>query len=220
METTNTIRDSDDNITKSFLEMEPLFADFLHDFIKDEKLAPLLKDVRPEDLTRLTERFLPLDRPSQDSDCIYKVKIRSYKKPLYIITLVEQQTKVDFNMAFRILDYYVLCLKNYEKTITKEAAQTSQKEFLYPPVLSIVLYTGKGDWTAETDFKNRTEANDIFGEYIPSFKYIVVNMNKYSVSDITRFKDMLSLGMIILMAKSYKDIENFALLPSEYLDSM
>jgi hypothetical protein len=221
MKETNTIRDSDDNITKSFLEFKELFADFLHDFIDDKKLKPLLQQVQPNDLTRLTERFLPLDSPGKDSDCVYMVRLRGYSTPLYIITLVEHQTKVDPNMAFRILEYYVLCLKNYEKTLTKDDdIKPHQKNFLYPPVLPIVLYTGTDEWTAATNFLHRTAANDIFGEYIPSFKYIVVNMSKYTIEDITKYKDMLSLAMIILMAKSYKDIEDFSKLSTDYLDTM
>ena len=64
---------------------------------------------------------------------------------LFVITLIEHQSRVDHNMSFRVLRYIVQVLTDYEKEM-EEAQEgiTKRKGFRYPPILPIVFYDGPG----------------------------------------------------------------------------
>jgi hypothetical protein len=115
-----------------------------------------------------------------------------------------------------LLCYIGLVLENYEKELKKENPETHKKNFKYPPVLPIVFYDGKGKWTAELDFRNKVRHSELFGNLIPSFEYIVVELNKYSMEDITKCMDALSIIMLLDRSKSAADMEYFLKLPEKY----
>ena len=53
------------------------------------------------------------------------------------------------------------------------------------------------EWTAETNFLNRTEMNEVFWKYIPKFEYELVSLRDYSFEDLAKFGSVLSLFMIV-----------------------
>ena len=71
---------------------------------------------------------------------VYKVK----EKPIYY--LIEHQSTIDYNMAYRILNYCIDIMQEWIK------GKKTGKETQYPIVIPIVLYTGRKKWTVATDF--------------------------------------------------------------------
>jgi len=67
----------------------------------------------------------------------------------------------------------------------------------YPPILPIVYYEDRDEWTAPMDFKSRVNRSDVFGEYIPDFKYYLVPIQKYSNDELLSKEDEISLIMMI-----------------------
>ncbi|MCF2555926.1 Rpn family recombination-promoting nuclease/putative transposase, partial [Faecalicatena contorta] len=119
------------------------------------------------------ERFLPMWQERRDSDTVKKVHLKG--QDLYLIALVEHQSKVHYNMAFRILRYIVMILNDYENEQEKlHPGITKTKEFKYPPVLPVIYYEGTESWTAVKNFKDRVYLSDVLGKYIPDFEYLVV----------------------------------------------
>ena len=81
-----------------------------------------------------------------------------------------------------MLQYITLVLTDYEKEVNKENVGASElKAFKYPPVLPVVFYDGSSNWTAEVNFLDKVELNDVFHKYIPKFEYEVVRLGDYSV---------------------------------------
>ena len=81
----------------------------------------------------------------RDSDTVKKIHLKNQGEmdTLYLITLIEHQTKVDYDMSFRILRYIVLILTDYAaEAEKKQPGCTALKGFRYPPVLPIVFYDG------------------------------------------------------------------------------
>ena len=93
------------------------------------------------------------------------------------------------------------------------------QDFRYPPVLPIVFYDGKTTWNAETNFAGRTQMNEVFAKYIPGFEYELVDLNRYTLEELTGFGDALSL---ILAADKVPKGGNAALgeLLKEYAGSL
>jgi hypothetical protein len=211
-----------DNLMKRALSNPELCADFIHDFISrrpasgDDKLAEILAKVRPEDIEDVETRYLPLNREGKDSDVVVKVTLRGLDEPLFILGFIEHQSNVNHRMAFRMLEYIGLILVNYENEINTEKNISGRAGFKYPPVLPVVFYDGKGKWTAETNFRDKTQLNDIFGKYIPSFEYMVVNLNDYSMEDIAKCTDALSILMLLDKPKKPGEMKFFDVLPESY----
>ena len=104
---------------------------------------------------------------------------------------MEHQSRVHYDMSFRMLRYIVMVLTDYEAGVS-----------------------------AKRDYKDRVHLSDILGEYIPSFEYIVVPLNKYSNNEIAEKNDELSLIMLINKLKSSEEFKNLKELPTEYLKNL
>ena len=102
----------------------------------------------------------------------------------------------------------------------KQKGITKTKGFRYPPILSVVFYDGPGNWTAETSFRERVYLNDILGEYIPDFHYIVVPLSKYTNQQLVDKGDELSLIMLVDKLRSAADFRNLSGLPEEYFENI
>ncbi|AEF85226.1 conserved hypothetical protein [Treponema primitia ZAS-2] len=182
-----------DNSFKLILGNHELFVEFLRDFISID----LLKDIQPEDIEDLTERFLPLFQNAQDSDMVKRINLKG-EAPLFVIAIVEHESQVNYRSSFKLLQYITLVLDSYEKDANRETPGISAtRDFRYPPVLPVIFYDGKAPWTAEKNFLNRTALNGLFRKYIPKFEYELVDLNRYTREDILRFNDMLSFIMLI-----------------------
>jgi len=135
----------------------------------------------------------------------------------------EHESRNNFRAPFKMLLYIALVLDAYEKEANKKAKGISRtKDFKYPPVLPIIFYMGSENesWTAETNFINRTEMNDVFKKYIPCFEYELVNLDDYSFTDLAKFGDILSLFMIINKLKTAESFEALGTLPKDYIERL
>ena len=227
------IRKAKDDSFKVVLKEPELFIEFLHDFIR----LDIFKDITPADIEDITERYVPLFQDSKESDTVKKINLKG-DVPLFVIAISEHQSEVSFRTSFKMLQYITLVLTEYEKeankayTKDKEAEKEADieitetdiashlKGFKYPPVLPIVFFDGSGEWTAETNFLNKTELNEVFYKYIPKFEYEVVNLNKYEVSDLVNFGDTLSLVMLIDKIKTANGMSLLSKLPPNYIEKL
>jgi hypothetical protein len=205
-----------DSSLKLILGEHALFAEFLRDFIPID----LLKQVCPSDIEDITERFLPLFTDQKDSDTVKRVNLKG-EAPFFIIAVTEHESEVNYRASFKMLQYVALVLNDYEKEANRTRKGASfARDFKYPPVLPIVFYDGKDNWTAETNFFHKTEMNGVFGKYIPKFEYELVSLNQYSIADLARFGDALSLIMIIDKIKTPDGIKMLSALPEEYVNQL
>lgn len=192
-----------------------LCAQFLRGYTNVE----LLKNVQPEDIEDISERFLPLWQEGRDSDSVKKVHLKDFS--LFLITIIEHQSKVHFDMAFRILRYIVMVLTDYEQEQEQlHPGITGTKDFRYPPILPIVFYEGTDEWTAVQSFRERVYLSEVLGEYIPDFQYLVVPLAAYSNVELIEKKDELSLIFLINKLRSSEDFKSLQDIPAEYFEHL
>lgn len=61
-------------------------------------------------------------------------------EPIFLITFSEHQSKVDYDMLFRILRYLVQIFADYAKEQKKKHSRiTKTKGFRYPPIFCYLL---------------------------------------------------------------------------------
>ena len=188
-------------------------------FLKGYTDIPLFKEIKPEDIENVSSHFLPLFQESRDSDTVNKIRIGDFE--IYLIALIEHQSENDFDMSFRILRYIVFIWTDYAAQQEKlHKGITKSKAFLYPPILPIVYYEGTNTWSAPLNFKNRVFLSDAFGDYIPSFNYLVVPLNKYSKQDLIEKNDELSLIFLINQLQSSSEFHDLKDIPKEYTEHL
>ena len=204
-----------DNGAKLIFRDPILCAQFLRGYTDID----LLKDVQPEDIEDISERFLSMWQEGRDSDSVKRVRLKGCD--LFLIAIVEHQSEVCYDMAFRLLRYIVMVLTDYESEQEKKIPGiTRTKEFRYPPILPIVYYEGTGRWTAAQNFRDRVYLNDILGQYIPDFQYIVVPVASYTNEELIEKKDELSLIMLINKLRNSADFKRLKEIPEEYFDEL
>ncbi len=204
-----------DNGAKLIFDDPILCAQFLRGYTNID----ILKDVQPEDIEDISERFLPMWQEGRDSDSVKKVHLKDYA--LFLIAIVEHQSNVYYDMAFKILRYIVMVWTDYEaEQESLHPGITKTKDFRYPPVLPIVYYEGHIEWTAVRNFNERVYLQDILGKYIPSFEYVLVPLNDYSRQDLIEKKDELSLILLINKLRDSEDFKTLKDIPQDYFEDL
>ncbi len=208
-----------DNSAKIIFEDPILCAQFLRGYVD----IPILKDVQPEDIEDETERFVHLFTEERNSDVVKRIRLKDKGNgeiPFYLISLIEHKSDVDYNVVMQILRYMVFIWEDYEKRQERKRKGISRtKGFRYPPVLPIVYYEGTGRWTAALRLHERVYLSDMLGEYIPDYRCLMVQLNRYSNRMLMEKEDELS---IVMMLNRLQKTADFAVLqeevPAEYLE--
>lgn len=201
-----------------------IFGDpiFCAQFLRGYTEIPLLKNVQPEDIEDVSERYVHMFTEERDSDVVKKVKLKNSEMPFYLISLIEHKSSVEYNVVMQIFRYMVYIWEDYEKECEKKQKGISKnKDFKYPPILPIIFYNGSKNWTASLQLNERIYFSDILTEYIPDYRCMLIPIQKYSNSKIIEKKDELSLLMLINKlseAADFKKLEKE--IPPEYLQDI
>ena len=197
-----------------------LCSQFLRNYID----LPGMKDVTSADIEDVSEQFVPLFAEERNADRVKRVQLKKGQEnepPFFLVSLIEHKTQVEFNVCMQIFRYMIYIWEDYEKEMEKQHKGISrQMNFKYPPILPIVYYEGRKEWTAPMDFKSRVNKSDIFGEYIPDFKYYLVPIQKYSNEDLLSKEDEISLIMLINKMQQLEDVKEFRELPAAKINKI
>jgi predicted transposase/invertase (TIGR01784 family) len=162
----------------------PHDAAFKSAFQKKYLVRNLIRSYLPEDITKHVDfRSLSLVNKSyvdeklreKHSDIVYRTRIRGMTAFLYF--LFEHQSSSDLLMSFRTL--------SYENNIWKEYLDQNPEKKKLPVIIPVVLYNGKTKWTAPMSFKGIIEGGDIFSEYLPDFRYELIDLSRYDDAELT-----------------------------------
>ena len=194
-------------------------------FLKNYTGISLFSDIEAEDLEDVTKKYQAFLGVEFESDTIKKVYIHSKdgkrKSEIYVISLVEHKSSVDYDVAMQLLRYMSVIWHDYKVTQEKEQKGcSSRKNFRYPLIIPIVYYEGTRKWTADFHFKDRIEYSEEMEKYIPDFTYEVVSLNKYTNEELSKNRDEMSLVMLINKIQTEKDLENFRNMPEDLVNSI
>mgnify|MGYP000337972807 FL=1 len=70
------------------------------------------------------------------------------------------------------------------------------------------------------ELKDRVFLNNVLGDYIPSFNYLVVPLNKYSKQDLIEKNDELSLIFLINQLQNSSEFHALKDIPKEYTEHL
>ena len=149
------------------------------------KTLKLENKITKEKIEKYNSSFVSENLRNEELDIIYKIKGKN------IFFLIEHQTKIDYRMPLRILEYEIEIIKS-----AIEVKEVERKEYKYPLVIAIVLYTGRRKWNAKTYIK---EVQENLKGYkgIEFARYNLVDVNDYSEEELLKEKSFISKAMLI-----------------------
>ena len=131
-----------------------------------------------DSVTALPASYVSHDLQQRHGDLVWRVRFRD-DRWLYLVLLLEFQSNVDRSMAVRMLTYTGLL---YERLIDEGVLR---KHGGLPPVLPIVIYNGRGPWTAPTDVADLVAASEAaLGPYQPSQRYFLLDEGRTRPVDL------------------------------------
>ena len=139
--------------------------------------------ISESEIEKYNRKFILPELENRESDVIYKLK----DKPVFF--LIEHQTKVDYSMPFRMLEYSMTIMKS---AITKEKMKSSKE--IFPVVIPIVLYTGREKWKVPITLEERqyeSKSQNL------QFKYNLVDGSKMSKEELMKEESILSRAILL-----------------------
>ncbi|MCM1040219.1 MAG: Rpn family recombination-promoting nuclease/putative transposase [Ruminococcus sp.] len=77
-------------------------AQLCSQFLRDYMDIPILRNIRAEDIEDVTQRYIPMFTEERNSDTVKRVRI-SENDTLFLVSLIEHKTKVDYNVSMQLL---------------------------------------------------------------------------------------------------------------------
>lgn len=162
---------------KQFLSLKDVFADIFNSIVFKQDL------IDPKKLTDTkTETQLPDLGDNLHAQLRDVAKIYVDGKVRLALLGIENQTRSDRMMAARIMAYNATAIIDQLKS--KDRGQT-----LYP-ILTIVLYFGKEQWTAPKELADLFDLSKlpVPKEYLPHQKILVIDVVGIDQEEIARMK--------------------------------
>src|SRR5262245_3435378 len=141
-----------------------MVEDLLHGFVHEA----WVRDLDCTTLERVSDSYISDDLRSRRDDLVWRV--RRGPDWLYLYLLLEFQSTVDAYMAVRVLVYVGLL---YQGLIRAGQVPPSGK---LPPVVPIVLYNGRGRWTAPLSVEGMVEPLPrSLAPHSPRLRYVLLD---------------------------------------------
>lgn len=184
------INNKHDKVFKTILQ-KPKEAEFV---IK--KVLKLDKKINLS-LVLMNNEHITMDFRGKQVDVLYKLK----DKEVYFI--IEHQSTKDRNMPYRIMEYEVEVMR---ESFLKEGPRVKK----YAKVISIVIYTGQGQWNTNQSI---VEVQEKFGykikpraNYTGIGEYNLLDINDYTKEELLEEGMFISKIMLLEKAKGEKEL--------------
>ena len=213
------VRQIRDVSNRDILKDPVLCLQFLKDYVDEN----LFKDIKPEDIEDESEKYQAYLGVEFETDTVKKIRMNQEtgEIPLYLISLVEHKSQVDYNVSMQILRYMVCIWNEYgREMMSLEKGNVKNKSFRYPPILPIVYYEGTENWTADMHLKDRIMMNEFFESYIPDFTYKLVRNHDYSNEELLKNEDEMSLLMMLGKAQTPEELHQLVNAEKEKMDAI
>lgn len=184
------IKNVHDKIIRKILKNRNEVANIINDFVG------IREKIEGENLVKYTNSFVTGKYKSREADIVYKLKEKD------IFFLIEHQSLIDSNMAYKMLDYCIDIIYDWSTSIK------IKKGIKYPIVVPVVIYTGTDKWRVSTDFSKMQISDYIFQNYKINFKYNLIEINKISCKSLIEKNTLFSCAMALGKTKHYEEFKD------------
>ena len=163
---------------------------------KEEAIALINQAIKiklkAEEIEKYTSSFVSKIFQNREADIVYKYKNKN------IFLLIEHQTKIEYSMPYRILEYEIEIMKS-----AIDIRKVKNKEYKLPFVIPIVLYTGKKKWDAKRYLEESQETLD--GVKMKAGNYNLVDINDFTKEELLQGKTLISKMMLLEKSESTEE---------------
>jgi hypothetical protein len=184
-----------DNSYKLLFSFARMVEDLLRGFVHEEWVGQL--DFTT--LEKMSGSYVSDDLRDREDDIIWRV--RWGQGWLYVYLLLEFQSRVDWNMAVRILGYVALL---YQDLIRTKRVAPGEK---LPPVVPVVLYNGEPPWTAAREVADLIMAvPGGLERYRPQLRYLLVEEVNYGQVELEPLRNLVAALFRLESSRSVDDV--------------
>ena len=174
-----------DRLFKKLLENKERTEVILREHLP-ENVAKLLA---PDPPKLLSGEYIDESLHSSQSDCLFEVTLQD-GNPLLIYVLVEHKSFVDPKTPLQLAGYMVNIWKRY-------AADHPERKTTLPPIIPLVFYHGKQDWTVPLSVCDMIEDVPALGPYNRSFQYSVRDIGKLAPEQLSSQTDIRAVFQML-----------------------
>ena len=182
-----------DKIYKTILSNKTEIANLINSIFKFKSKKFFITEDKIEHYNSsfITNNFL-----NRESDIVYKLKKQN------IFFLIEHQSKIDYSMPFRLLEYCVLIMEN---AIDKN--KIKNKDYKLPVIYPIIIYTGKSKWNDVKYLEDRQENLLGYSKSNRFTNYNLIDINNYEDEELLEKEGILPKIMLLEKVKNHKTLE-------------
>ena len=180
---------------KYLFGIKKCFLEFLCHFLKQVWVNKLTE----KDIEMVNGEYILNNFDSQVSDIVYK--ITKNEEDVYFV-LLELQSKNDEMMAFRVLEYMLEIWRRHKNNYFN-----SYEDKRLPLIIPCVLYTGKTKWTGKRNFRELVKNYEKFEKIVPSFEYIIIDINNYEDEELLSLSGIISKAMYVDKGKDIDELK-------------
>ena len=155
---------------------------------------------------RCEDHFVDETLQAVETDLLYRVRWAGREAFLYV--LLEHQSGVEVLMAFRMLRYVV---RIWERWLRGHEGATS-----LPPVIPLVLYHGRGRWTAATELTDLIDAPcrliDVLRPHLPAFSFRLEDLSEQDDETLRALETTAFVRLVLLLLKRAREGDGASLL--------
>ena len=155
--------------------------------------------ITEEKIEKYNSSFVSSNLENSEADVVYKLKDKN------VFFLLEHQSKVDNVMAYRIAKYQFEII---DSVIKDTKGKYKNKSYKFPQVIPIVIYIGKGKWTAKQCFE---EMQINWGKDTPKgfSNYLFVDVNQINNSELLEDNTTITKVMLMQKAKTEEEFNTY-----------
>jgi len=182
------VRKLDEAFKKIFQDRE-IFYEFMQMFLPD---IVSRYDIAPDSLILENIEKISSALRAKRADVLYRIKTKEFEA--FVFVLLEHQSRKDYLMPFRMLEYTVAIWRHFIDEVGEKAKRRS---FKLPPVIPIVLYDGEGRWTVQRNIADKVRKVAGYEMYVPKHEYMVIDMNELDRKWLMDFEGVLAKLLVI-----------------------
>ncbi|MCL1792248.1 MAG: Rpn family recombination-promoting nuclease/putative transposase [Oscillospiraceae bacterium] len=161
-----------DTRLKELFGNKEAFMSFLHDCVE----AKWADEIDADSLRQSPKSFILQDFKKKEADILYEAKLKSNSGKVLFYVLLENQSRLDYRMNYRLLLYITEILRDwYNRTDVNER---KRRGFKFPAEVPIVFYTGREKWTAATNMKESFAGHEIQQNWDEAAGTIAIDIKK------------------------------------------
>jgi len=168
---------------KQLFSFSVMVADLLRGFVGERWIDDLDFDT----LERKNGGYVSDDLSEREDDIIWRVKWKGRDRWMYVYLLIEFQTKHDWTMPIRVMNYVSLLYQDLVKT-----GEIPPGDAL-PPVLPMVIYRGDTPWRTPLDVRALIqEPPPGLSKYLPSLRYLLLEEVRMSAAELEKMSNLVA----------------------------